>query len=205
MDKSKKNGTSLRDRITNDPEFVTIKRLIQSRYNLPLEYDIRLQDEKWRKWLGDDKRSSAKIIRRGRAFQNDIHALFKKFEIPDAWQDDLLVEIAGQPYDASLDDRVTPIFETYLDADGNFLWRCILTPETDLTNPVILQIIQSQQKRYAGNPPQPVKTNTRKLDWRPVYEWHIRHPLFSVEEIAEKIGYPVRVVKLKIAELETRK
>lgn len=204
MDKVK-GGTSLRDRITNDPEFVKIKQLIQARYNLPLGYDIRFKYDDWKKWLGDDKKSSTKTAKRGKAFQNDIHALFKKFEVPDTWQDDLLAEIAGKPYDSSLDDWSIPVFETYLDTNGNSLWRCVITPETDLTNPVILQMIQSQQKRYAGNPPKPVKTNTRKLDWQPVYEWHKRHPLFTLDEIAEKIGYPARVVKVKIAELETRK
>jgi len=46
--------------------------------------------------------------------------------------------------------------------------------------------------------------NPRKLDWRPVYEWYKRHPLFTLEEIAEKIGYPAERVRLKIAELETK-
>jgi len=132
--------------------------------------------------------------------------LFKKFEVPTSWYDDFIAEIAGQSYGHTLEVWSSPKFEIYKDDEGNWKWRCIITPETDLTNPMYLEMIQSQQKQYAGDPPKPIKdkTNPRKLDWRPVYEWYKQHPLFTLEEIAKKIGYPAHRVRLKLAELGSK-
>jgi len=207
MDEKSKGGISLWDRITNDPEFIRGKHEIQARYGLPLNYDIRLNNREWIKWMGYDEKPTSKIAKRGQAFLQDVNALFKKFEVPDSWHDDLIGEIAGQViYGHSSDIWSSPKFEIYKDNEGSWKWRCIITPETDLTNPMYLEMIQNQQKRYAGDPPKPVKdkANSRKLDWRPVYEWYKRHPLFTLEEIAKKIGYPAHRVRLKLAELETK-
>ncbi|HLO18285.1 MAG TPA: hypothetical protein VK206_25865 [Anaerolineales bacterium] len=202
-----KGGMSLWDRITNDSEFIKIKHAIQARYGLPLNYDIRLNNREWIRWIGYNEKPTSQQAKRGQTFLSDVHALFKKFEVPEGWYDDLIAEIAGQViYGHSSEIWSSPKFEIYKDNEGNWKWRCIITPETDLTNPMYLEMIQSQQKQYAGNPPKPIKDkmNPRKLDWRPVYEWYKRHPLFTLEEIAEKIGYPAHRVRLKIAELETK-
>ncbi|HET9909019.1 MAG TPA: hypothetical protein VFQ23_20390 [Anaerolineales bacterium] len=206
MDEKIKGGISLWDRITNDPEFMKLKREIQARYGLPLNYDIRLNNQDWSNWLGDDDRPSSQKSKRGQAFLDDVTALFKKFQIPDAWHNDLFAEIAGRSYSTAEEIWGTPKFEIYRDGDGNWKWQCIVTPETDLTNPVNLHLIKEQQKAWAGDPPKPVKdkSNQRKLDWRPVYEWYKRHPLFTVEEIAKKIGYPAQRVKLRFSEFETK-
>jgi len=204
VDGELKGGMSLWDRITNDPQFIKAKHKIQTRYGLPLDYDIRLNHGEWVGWLGYDEKRTSKTAKRGQAFLKDVHALFKKFEVPDTWQNDLIGDIAG----TSLNEVWSiPKFETYKDEKGNWNWRCIITPETDLTNPKYLEMIQSQQKQHAGNPPRPTrdKTNRRKLDWQPVFEWHKRHPLFTLEEIAKKIGYPAQKVRLKLAEFESRK
>lgn len=200
----KMGGMSLWDRITNDPEFIKIKRRIQARYGLPLNYDIRADNLEWMRWLGQDEKPTSQIAKRGQAFLKEVRVLFKKFEIPEAWHYDLIAEIAGSSSDSS-ETWSRPRFETYQDNDGNWKWQCIITPETDLTNPENLKLIKEQQKVWAGNPPKPAKdkNNPRKLDWRPVYEWHKRHPLFRLEEIAKKIGYPAYKVKLEIAKLET--
>jgi len=204
VDEEPKGGMSLWDRITNDPQFIKAKDRIQTRYGLPLDYDIRLNHGEWVRWLGYDEKGTGKTAKRGQAFLRDVHALFKKFEVPDTWHNDLIAEFAGTSHDEVWG---IPKFETYKDGEGNWNWRCIITPETDLTNPKHLEMIQSQQKQYAGDPPKPVKdeANPRKLDWRPVYEWHKRHPLFTLEEIAKKIGYPVQKVRLNLAEFESRK
>ena len=207
MDEGIKGGISLWDRITNDPEFMKVKHEIQARYGLPLNYDIRLNNREWIRWMGYDEKSSSQISKRGRAFLSDVHALFKKFQVPEAWHDDLISEIAGRViYGHSSDVWSTPKFEIHRDKEGHLKWQCIITPETDLTNPMYLNMIKEQQKKWAGDPPKPVKdkNNPRKLDWRPVYEWYKRHPLFTLEEIAKKIGYPAHRVRLKLSELETK-
>jgi len=78
-----------------------------------------------------------------------------------------MAEIAGITYNYSLEVWSSPKFEIYRDNKGNWNWQCIITPETDLTNPIYIEMIQSQQKQYAGNPPKHVrdKTNLHKLDW----------------------------------------
>jgi hypothetical protein len=207
MDERIKGGISLWDRITNAAEFIERKHEIQGRYGLPVNYDIRFNNREWIGWLGYDEKPTSQKAERGQAFLRDVSALFKKFEVPEGWYEDLIAEIAGQViYSHSSEIWSSPKFEVYKDDEGNWKWRCIITPETDLTNPMNLEMIQSQQKQYAGSPPRPAKDkmNPRKLDWRPVYEWYKRHPLFTLEEIAEKIGYPAEKVRLKIAELETR-
>jgi hypothetical protein len=208
MDESIRGGISLWDRIINDPEFIRGKHEIQAQYGLPLKYDIRLNHREWTKWVGYDEKPTSPLAKRGQAFLNDVNALFKKFEVPEAWHSDLIAEIAGtSTYGQSLEEWSSPKFEIYKDNEGNWKWQCIITPETDLTNPLNIELIKEQQKAWAGDPPKPIrdKTNPRKLDWRPVYEWHKRHPLFTLEEIAKKLGYPAQRVRLKIAELEPKK
>ena len=190
----------------NDPEFIKAKREIQARYGLPVSFDIRFNNTEWIRWMGYDERQTSKTEKHGQAFLKDVRALFKKFEVPTSWYDDFIAEIAGQSYGHTLEVWSSPKFEIYKDDEGNWKWRCIITPETDLTNPMYLEMIQSQQKQYAGDPPKPIqdKTNPRKLDWRPVYEWYKQHPLFTLEEIAKKIGYPAHRVRLKLAELGSK-
>ncbi len=207
LDERTQGGISLWDRITHDTEFVRQKNAIQARYKLPLDYDIRLQPRAWLEWMGYDEKPTSEAAQRGQAFLNDVHTLFKKFEVPESWNDDLIAEIAGSPSGDAMEMGRRPKFELYSDNEGNWQWRCIITLETDLTNPMYLEMIRNQQKQYAGDPPKPIedKANPHKLDWRPVYEWHRRHPLFTLEEIAKKIGYPLQQVRLKMAELENQK
>ena len=193
-------GLSLWERIQRDPDFEEEKRQIQARYELPLPYDIRLNEKNWRKWLGADAALKSRNAKRGQAFLKEVAALFKRFEVPDAWQSDFIAEIAG----TSLEEWRRPKFNLYQDKDGDWRWECIITPETDLTDPQILELIQREQKRYAGDPPAPVKAQNhpRKLDWRPVYDWHKRHPLFTVEEIAKKLNRPPQSVRQRFVELK---
>jgi hypothetical protein len=196
-------GLSLWDRIHRDPRFLAAKRSIQVRYGLPLPYDIRLNHRQWLEWQGRAGRPSTWNVKRGKAFAKDIHDLLKRFEVPEAWHIDFIAEIAGVPSDA-FKDAGSPKFNYYQAENGDWKWECIITPETNLTNPRILEFIQSQQKEFADLPPKPAKTpgNSRTLDWRPVYDWHKRYPLFSIEEIADKIEYAPETVRRKLREFE---
>ena len=86
-------GLSLWERINRDPRYLRGKRKIQTRYGLPLPFDIRLERQKWSAWLEADQR-------RGQAFMKDVHTLFKKFEVPDNWYSDFIAELAGRSSDA---------------------------------------------------------------------------------------------------------
>lgn len=81
-------GLSLWDRINRDPRYLKAKRKIQDRYGLPLAFDIRSDRKKWSEWVDADEK-------RAKAFIEDVHTLFKKFEVPDKWYSDFIADIAG--------------------------------------------------------------------------------------------------------------
>jgi hypothetical protein len=195
-------GLSLWERINKDPGFVASKRELQTRYGLPLPYDIRLNHQQWLEWQGRAGKPGKLIVKRGKAFAKDLRALFKKFEVPDAWQIDFIAEIAGLPSEGFADAGNLRI-NYYQAENGDWKWECIITPETDLRNPRTLEFIQSQQKAFAQPPPKPTKSQgSSRVDWRPVYEWHQRYPMFSIDELAEKIGYDPATVRRKFREFE---
>ena len=143
MDERIKGGISLWDRITNAAEFIERKHEIQGQYGLPVNYDIRFNPREWMRWMGYDENPTSQKAERGQAFLRDVSALFKKFEVPEGWYEDLIAEIAGQViYSHSSEIWSSPKFEVYKDDEGNWKWRCIITPETDLTNPMNLEMIQ---------------------------------------------------------------
>ena len=197
-------GVSLWERISRNPNYLKAKRKLQARYGLPLPYDIRLENKKWLEWMGAEGKPTNKQAKRGKAFLKELHALFKKFEVPEAWQADFIADLAGLSSSDSPMVPGSPKFNLSIGSDGNWKWECIVTPETDLANPLILELIQRAQKEYAGDPPGPSKENDNphKLDWRPVYEWHKRHPLFTIEEIAKKINHLPQAVRRGFTDLE---
>jgi len=200
-------GASFWERINSDPDFLRAKGKLQAKYALPLDYDIRLHNKAWRDWSGVGEKTTSPRAKRGRDFYADVEALLKKFDVPAAWHTDLIAAIAGESIYHAQEVSSSPTFELNFDDHGKLKWRCIITPETDLTNPMNLDLIRTQQKQYAPAPPQPVKDkrNPRQLDWRPVYEWRKKYPLFTFEELAEKLGYSSDRVRLKLAELEGSK
>ena len=191
------------ERFIQEPAYLKAKTELQKRYRLPVAYDIRWNHAKWRKWLGLEGQAAGPEKKRGEAFLQEVHALLKRFEIPESWHPDFIADIAGQTHDPMTGPNA-PRFNYYQSADGEWKWECIITPETDLTDPFILGLIQSQQKEYAGEPPRPARNaaDPRKRDWRPLYEWHKRHPLFSIAEIAEKVGLAPETVRRGFHKLE---
>lgn len=204
MNERIKGGVSFWERINEDSDFVKEKLKIQTRYNLPLREKTSIPDKYQQlfNWLEDPKNAKRK-----EAFYHDVDAVCKKFCIPEEWHGDVIAVITGINVPHNLEPWSNPKFEISRDKEGNLKWRCIITPETDLTNTATIYLIQSQQKAFAGNPPMPIrdKANPRKYDWRPVYEWHKRHPLFTIEEIAKKLGYTPQRIRLKFTELENDK
>ncbi|HEU4745235.1 MAG TPA: hypothetical protein VFS61_08360 [Anaerolineales bacterium] len=88
-------GLSLWERINRDPRYREATHEIQRRYGLPLPFDIRSEPEKWSDWLGDGEAPSSEGAGRGRLFMEEVHALLKKFQVPDAWYPDFIAEIAS--------------------------------------------------------------------------------------------------------------
>ena len=88
-------GLSLWERIITDPDYLEAKRRLQARYGLPLPYDIRSDDKKWLDRMGVQEGPTNKQAKRRRAFVREVHALFKKFEVPDTWYPDFIADIVG--------------------------------------------------------------------------------------------------------------
>jgi hypothetical protein len=89
-------GLSLWERINRDPRYLEAKHEIQRRYGLPLPFDMRWEPKKWSDWLGYKEAPSSERAERGRLFMEEVHALLKKFEVPDAWYTDFIAEIASR-------------------------------------------------------------------------------------------------------------
>ena len=66
----------------------------------------------------------------------------------------------------------------YRDADGNVHHELIITPETDIDNPLVIEFIQDWQERHRPKPgtlglvPLPkIPDNAKENDWRPLIEY----------------------------------
>jgi hypothetical protein len=90
-----RQGLSLWDSTNRDPRYMKVKHEIQARYGLPLPFDIRSEGTRWSEWLGAEEKSTSERAKRGRAFIEEVHALLKKFEVPEGWYPDFIAEIAG--------------------------------------------------------------------------------------------------------------
>ncbi|MDL1911525.1 hypothetical protein FBQ81_12685 [Chloroflexi bacterium CFX6] len=112
-----------------------------------------------------------------------------------------------------VNDKKQEIYEKILREDGKLLpgehlvisnsgvtlnwtpereYQIIINPEVDIRNEMVLQEIEALQReiiKEKNPPPQPQAENgSKKLDWRPVREWAMIHPHFSIKEIAHLLG-----------------
>src|ERR1041385_3502509 len=65
----------------------------------------------------------------------------------------------------------------------------IIDSEVDIRNELVLQQIEAWQKeiiKKINPPPKPqIMSGSRRKDWRPLQEWAMMHPQFTIKEIAE--------------------
>jgi hypothetical protein len=201
LEDSAKAGASYWRRMHDDPDFTRRLDKIRAEYDLPLDFDIRIESARWIDWLGLDDTPGTKATQRGRAFMAEMRALFTDLKIPAIWHDEIIAETAGRYQYQTFPPMVD--LGTLRIVEGRPAWQLTITPETDLTNPAVLELMQQQQKAHAGEPPAPVqdKAGHGRLDWGPVYEWSKSHPLFTIEELAKKIGYTSQYIREKFSEL----
>jgi hypothetical protein len=89
-------GLTLWERINSDPRYLLGKQAIRARYGLPLDFDIQTNRHRWMEWLGAEESATRERAQRGQAFLNDVYALFRKFQVPEAWYSDFIADIAGR-------------------------------------------------------------------------------------------------------------
>ena len=133
-----------------------------------------------------------------------IDELIQKHEIHIRWRTPIL-------YLVMIDRPVGLLFEggfpcgTYsFDEDGNVKHKINLTSDVDIENLVVRDWIKHYQLKDDPPPqPQPMKDNPRKLDWRPVLEWKIRHPFARHKDIAKILNCHPSTVRKNLAECKT--
>jgi hypothetical protein len=54
---------------------------------------------KWSDWLREKEAPSSEGARRGRLFIEEVHALLKKFQVPDGWYPDFIAEMASPSFE----------------------------------------------------------------------------------------------------------
>jgi len=181
------------ERIISNSELRKAILVIQSKYGLPIPANRLFSWYGWEEPFDIDRQTGKLIFgelgQRREHLEEDVKKIAHIFNVPDKWVSSLdrMITLGG-----NFPDHLGAGFPSFqaIKENGRFKFECIITPETDLGNPLVLYIIKQWQANNKNEPPQPQKMrgNTRKLDWRPVWEWRKRHPGVTIEEIAKLLG-----------------
>jgi hypothetical protein len=143
----------------------------------------------------------------------DLRDLMDRHGIPDKWHTPLWhLIVLGWP----LGLQISMGFPggVWKMVDGRLRNELHITADTPVNNPIISRFIrQWQQQQHqrillTDDPPpkpQPMRDHPRKLDWRPLWEWHKRHPDITQAEIAKAIDRSHDTVRKKLAALNSMK
>jgi len=135
----------------------------------------------------------------------DIVELEKKYRIPAKFHQTLWNRVVHNNNWPIITEGGQPVFhfgEIGSSEEGKV--RLEITPETVVDNPLVLEAIcRWQRQNYEPCPqPQPMKGNPRKKDWRPVVEWHKRHPEVTQDQIARLLYVNSVTVRRKLSEFD---
>lgn len=169
-------------------------RDLQSRYQFPVQ---EMKD--WNKWYFDRAEQDINTII---DFQNEVHRLAMEYGVEEFEERIKWTVVLGKPLIAFYGMGFPACTEN---VDGK--WEIKITDTTQINNPIVQEYIRSltlSNTLRSDPPPEPHKdTNNRgKLDWRPVYEWNLRHPEFTYAEIAQALKRSARTVENKLLELK---
>lgn len=138
-------------------------------------------------------------------FSNDIKAIKEKHCISERMSDEFWVAVwsfpkSGYKMTASLGSMP----KIHWSKESGIL--LLITPETDIRNELVIEFIETWQKVMINNndkPPQPQRIkDSRKLNWIPVWEWHMRHPHITRKELATILNRNCEYVRSKLEELD---
>lgn len=147
-------------------------------------------------WICADRQRCAGL-------EQEVNALAKKYAIPERWFTALFyLAVLGWPL--GLFFRMGfPTGE--ITFDHSILEnRWIVDNTVDLQNPIVQDFMQHPPELNGDicPQPQPSKDNSRKLDWRPVWEWSKRHPSVTRNRIAKMLSRNPVAVRRKLEELD---
>ncbi len=184
-------------------------RKLQAKVSLPLSLKgdkVSFEDPIYVDWMGweePNKTIKNEKIKRNKKVVREVKKILDKYHIPPHFFGSLhsFVVTGEQVY--TYQTKGFPEFKYYRHADGNWKHECIVTPETDLGNPLILENIKEWQNSCRTNPPAPIKIGKTK-DWRPVWEWRSRNPGVSDHEIAKMLKLNRVTVSRAMAQLDKK-
>lgn len=165
---------------------------IQAKMKLPLCLRDNLMDYEdpiYIEWMGWDEKN--KVIKnnknkRRKKLINEVTKILDKYYVPAQYFGSLFYFVLTGKQSEGYLTKGFPSFTYHRDENGEWKHKCIITPETDLENPLILDIIKDWQIARQTKIPLPIKRGKSK-DWRPVWEWKKRHPNISDREIADML------------------
>jgi hypothetical protein len=172
------------DRLTENPEFLQEIRRLQVKYTPPYQgenlYEILER-------LSDDVFDLCKKLGAGYYIYEAVH--------------EMVASRSAEP--PALGLVHFPEIRQY-EIEGKIYQEIIITPDTDLTNPDVIDYIRGWQSSQRRKPPMPLpkRENSRELDWRPLWEWSMRYPDISREEIARMLNYNPDVLRRKLRDLD---
>lgn len=188
--------------IENPDVLREIKR-IQQHYGLPVLISQGIKHISAREvfdWMGwrepiEINETTGEVIlgpksQRRENLESEINVLITRFGIPIKFFNSLHQLIVVDSNGPDYKSMGFPSFNFYKDESGKLVHECIITPETDLGTPIILDFIRQWQILQRDEIPHPkfMRDSSRQLDWRPVWEWRNRHPDVSDAEIAKMLG-----------------
>lgn len=213
------------ERLIENPELIKEVQNLQSRYGLPVPSyramfawqgvfePIVVKNKEGQLVLGER-------LQRFLRFSREIEKLEKQFEIPKKFLSNFNSWISMANKGPLAFSMGLPSCNVELNEKKEY----IITPnitKADLGNPMSLEVLKYLQVLTPANleklkdmgtyrpldldpppQPQPFRNNQKKKDWRPVWEWHKRHPDVTFEEIAEMMGLNPTTVKRHLGEIE---
>lgn len=193
------------ERLSENPNLKAKIREIQFRYGFPLSYKHSLEWFDWLEPIEFDKEAGMLIIgphrQRYNRLDQEIKDLAKQFDIPDRWHMSLFNLIVSNRNGPDSIRMGFPDIE-YDKKTGKLLPK--ITSDTAVENPIVQDEIKLIKDMYRDPPPQPQKSkdNHGRLDWRPVYEWKLRHPGVTYAEIAKMLYRSHTYVRSKLAQFQ---
>jgi DNA-binding transcriptional MerR regulator len=188
-------------RITENPILRAAVCRLQMEYGFPLS-DVRAVMD-WMNWLEPieiDKEKGELVFgfygMRRQELDQKLKHLEKEFDISARWSDSLRSwVISGREGPNTLRLGLPGI--NFHKEDGKLIPNLIVTPETDISNPLVIEMIKIFQEKFNDPPPQPqaIKDSHNKMDWRPVREWRKRHPDVPYKDIARMLNYNLTTIK----------
>jgi hypothetical protein len=167
--------------------------IIQAKTSLPLTLKsgkVFFEDPAYVDWMGWDESNTTvkrEKLKRLRKVTKDVNNMLDTYKIPSHFFGSLLGFVVTGDRINTYQTKGFPNYTFNRHEDGEWKHECIITPETDLGNPVILKNIKEWQRIYKNKPPLPIMIG-RKKDWTPVWEWRNRNPSIPDSEIAIMTG-----------------